>query len=255
MSWITQIVETLSFEEPSNAEENILLYSEFWREATVSNLTNAINRGADIHAYDKNRWTPLHFAAAYGAMPERLDLLLDMGVDIELRTKKGETPLHIAVMYCGGWVNKVRFLLSKGANIEACTDNKSTPLHIAAMYSDTVGIVGTLLSKGANFNAQDIYGKTPDHYAAKNLSTARFAMGDEICKARLRYKASMGDIEDEYKYKLLDLEFLEFATFEDIAEAISYGADINARGWKDMTPLHQALLRDNEWPVETAYTY
>ena len=41
-----------------------------------------MERGADINAFDYNKWTPLHWAARYNNNVDVLKLLIEKGADV-----------------------------------------------------------------------------------------------------------------------------------------------------------------------------
>ena len=56
-----------------------------------------LNVGADLKATDKNKWTPLHYAAANNENPDVVKTLISAGAALNVQNKKGSTPLDLAV--------------------------------------------------------------------------------------------------------------------------------------------------------------
>ena len=54
-----------------------------------------LKQGADIHATNKNGWTPLHWGALNNAT-NTAEVLLKNGADVNAKNKNGDTPLHWA---------------------------------------------------------------------------------------------------------------------------------------------------------------
>ena len=276
--WMKKVNALFSFVGSSNAKENILLDPHFWSGMDgmneVKRVIDAINQGANIHAYDKNRTTPLHFAAERIMTSKVLEVLLNKGANIEARDKYGQTPLYAAIgnaiEYSGfgdeflkiASKEMVELLLDRGSNIQTCDIRKRTPLHIAAMCSERLSLVELLLDRGANCLAKDIDGKTPYDYAQKNISHAK----GSICSRIYEMQNQQEPIDPEYqeeldyerKHKLANPEFWSMTSpgshyVDRVYEAISNGADVNARGWKEMTPLLM-VLEENVQPLEVIST-
>ena len=262
--WMKKVNALFSFVGSSNAKENVLLDPHFWSEIDtfdeVQSVTDAIEQGANIHAYDKNRKTPLHFAAERSITPKVVALLLDKGADIEARCKYGQTVLYAAIgnLYVyedfGKKVHVSRgmleLLLDRGANIQDCDIKKRTPLHIAALCSESGAVVKLLLDRGANCLAKDIDGKTPYDYAQKNRSPAKDFIGWQVYEAQKQQEPIDPEYQKELDYerehKLVDEEFLGYASADDVIRAINDGADIEATGRGEMTPL--LLTLNNNMP-------
>ena len=73
-----------------------------------------LQHGADVHAQDKEKWTPLHIAAGNGHT-EVVELLLEKGADINAKDEYGGTPLHYAALK--GQTEVAEFLLEKKADV------------------------------------------------------------------------------------------------------------------------------------------
>eukprot|EP00756_Hemistasia_phaeocysticola_P054077 Hpha_TRINITY_DN3001_c0_g2::TRINITY_DN3001_c0_g2_i1::g.138619::m.138619 len=147
--------------------------------------------------------SPLHIAAAMGAVA-RMEALLEDGADVdEEKLEDGTTPLHQAVTTCKG--EAVQLLVEKGANIGAIARSGATPLHMAAAigcvpaarillesgadadykhaFAGTtalhfasemgrVGVISELCKRGADPNAEKVTGGTPLHSAADSNQSA-----------------------------------------------------------------------------------
>jgi hypothetical protein len=96
-----------------------------------------------------------------------------------LSDRDGYTPLHWAAAY--GHTEAAELLLTSKAEVNAKTGFGSTPLHLAAECGG-LGVAELLLAKGADLNAKDMLGRTPLHAAAeqgqlevaKLVSSAKF---------------------------------------------------------------------------------
>jgi ankyrin repeat protein len=75
-----------------------------------------LDRGAQ---FDREGWTPLHYAAS-GPEPKVVALLLDRGARIDARSPNGTTPLMMAARY--GAEEGAELLLARGASVAARND-------------------------------------------------------------------------------------------------------------------------------------
>ena len=120
-----------------------------------------LNRDADVHAQDQNRWTALHCAADNG-QTATVRALLARDANVLAGDNNRFTALHFAAR--NGHTETVRALLEAGANVLA-VDQNGLALHLAALYGHTA-IVEALLDAGADVNAGPIGGNTALHLAA-----------------------------------------------------------------------------------------
>ena len=123
----------------------------------------------NIHAKDKDGYTPLHTAAKAGNTA-KVWALIAKGADINAKNNDPAwTPLHWAA-YCGHEA-VATLLIANGADINAKTTWRyspgSTPLHLAARNGHTA-VAALLIAKGADINAKDNSGETPLRKAAQN---------------------------------------------------------------------------------------
>ena len=71
-------------------------FFELAKTGTAQSIRNAISRGADINARDKDSWTPRMMASLSNKSPEVITAHLKAGADIKVQTKNGWTPLMFA---------------------------------------------------------------------------------------------------------------------------------------------------------------
>ncbi len=109
-----------------------------------------------VTAKDSAGSTPLHHAAAFGAV-DTMTSLLDAGADVNARNRRGSTPLHWAIHDEA----KVRLLLSRGASVNARQVEGRTPLYQAASLGNGNAMLRLLLAKGADPNLALANGRTP----------------------------------------------------------------------------------------------
>ncbi|MDB4681224.1 ankyrin repeat domain-containing protein, partial [bacterium] len=66
-------------------------------EGNIEAVKQHLADGADVHAKDKQGWTPLHYAAALNGHKEIAELLITKGADVNAKDKWGSTPLDSAI--------------------------------------------------------------------------------------------------------------------------------------------------------------
>jgi ankyrin repeat protein len=126
-------------------------------ERSTEHIQQSLDTGADVNARDKDRLTPLHYAAKHGTQ-EACAMLLDSGADANAKDKFGSTALMEASSK--GNIGICAVLISKGADVNMKDNVGSTPLHCAA-WAGHVDICMLLIEKGANASARDSEGFEP----------------------------------------------------------------------------------------------
>lgn len=109
-----------------------------------------------VNARDAAGSTPLHHAAAFGAV-DVMSVLLDAGAEVNAKNRRGSTPLHWAIHDEA----KVRLLLSRDAQVNVRQIEGRTPLYQAASLGNGTAMVRLLLAKGADPNLALANGRTP----------------------------------------------------------------------------------------------
>ncbi|KAL8688858.1 MAG: hypothetical protein Q9218_005336, partial [Villophora microphyllina] len=126
----------------------------------LSTVDLLLMRGANVHAFDKYGWHPIHRALVNSGNPKTpntiVPRLLDSEADINARCDYNKTPLHYAVEKADAPM--VAFLLEKYADIEARDKADLTPLH-TAIQCRHVSMVRLLLEQGADATAMDAAGE------------------------------------------------------------------------------------------------
>ena len=113
-----------------NRQERKLLLLKCALEGKVIQVKALIELKTPVNWTDKNKHTPLHFAAMHGRK-EVVEFLLDRP-DIEANAvaNNGCTPLHCAVLK--GHIEVVEFMLGRNdIKVNAAGNNGATPLHSA----------------------------------------------------------------------------------------------------------------------------
>ena len=201
-----------------------------------------LNRGADVHARDRNGNTPLHRAAVFNAFATA-EMLLNQGADVHAKNNKGSTPLHNT-----GFNNAfatAEVLLNQGADVHAKNKYGSTPLHRAAVFNASA-TAEVLLKGGADANTKNKYGSTPLHEAAVYNA---FATAEVL----LNQGADVHAKNDRGSTPLhLAVEKDAFATAEVL---LNQGSDIYAKDNYGNTPLLTAARNRAYKTVEVLRRY
>ncbi|KAB8214873.1 ankyrin repeat-containing domain protein [Aspergillus novoparasiticus] len=130
--------------------------------------------GVDVRTQDNAGLTPLHIAVKLGH-PQMVDLLLRHGADANAADRDGVTPVFVAHR---GQVNCKTPLQAR------------TPLHAACAATKEATTVQLLLDHGAEVDAADNHGFTPLFYAAGNGSPA-------IVELLIQYNAQVNATQKE----------------------------------------------------------
>ena len=139
---------------------------EFFESSVPETIVVCLREGADPHALDYQRQTPLHRAALTNDNVAVTEALLEAGADPSARLPTGHTPLHMAAI-ANDNVVVVEALLEAGADPHAQDDYGGTPLLRGAGSNDNVAVIEALLEAGADPNAQAQNGETPLLQAAR----------------------------------------------------------------------------------------
>ncbi|KAM7380197.1 hypothetical protein PAMP_003510 [Pampus punctatissimus] len=129
-----------------------------------------LQSGATHSLKDKQSYSPVHYAAAYGHR-QCLELLLDRdnSHQDDPESLNTRSPLHLAAYH--GHAQALEVLLQGEREVDQGDEVGRTPLALAALrgHSDCVH---TLLSQGASPRTTDTqYGRTPVHLAVMNGHT------------------------------------------------------------------------------------
>ncbi len=125
--------------------------------ATLTDIQEFLDQGADIEACDSQGLTSLMWAAKLGFL-DVVNHLIKAGAYIEARDQYGQTALNHAA--AKGHTGCLIALLDHGANIEVVSNTKETLLHTASRHG-RIECMKVLIAYGANIDAQDEEGNTP----------------------------------------------------------------------------------------------
>ena len=216
---------------------------EYFKTATLEEVTACLDAGVDLKARDDAGVTPLHRAAKNAEDLDVVKALLNAGADLEARDNGKRTPLHWAVLNKNSSV--LAYLLKVGADPKARDKDDQTLLHYAVENNENLAVVEILLNTGADPKTKDKNKNTPLHYAAhKNKNSSVLAY---LLKAGADPKAR-GNIDWTPLHHAA-----AFNENPDVAEVLlNAGADLEARDINKRTPLHYAALK-NKNPSVVAY--
>ena len=191
--------------------------------------------GADPNAEDRLGGRPLHSAAERPSMAPGIILALARaGADVNATGYNGNTPLHIAAWYGRSDDSHTTALLEAGADVDARNDEDQTPLHRAVAGRNAVPL-DALLRAGADVNARTADGDTPLHLVIpREMPPYPEDVGIDgiyrwVSERSRRENVHAPDEETSRRDTAL------------IAVLVRGGADIQARGALDLTPLELAM--------------
>ena len=167
----------------------------------------------------------IHAAARYGNI-EAVKQHMAAGTDVDAKNVDGWTPMLFAA--ARGHKELAELLIANGADVNVKSKNGGTPLHRAASKGQKE-IVELLIAKGADVNAKNDRGDTPLDSAIKYKRTETAALlrkhggktGAELPSSTLSEAASRGALQE-------------------VKDFLAKGADVNAKGRSNVTPLHAA---------------
>ncbi|MYI67020.1 MAG: hypothetical protein F4107_13950, partial [Gemmatimonadetes bacterium] len=214
-----------------------------------------LDAGADVNARDTLGETPLHKAVRQedDSATFMVTLLLEAGADVSARSGDGRTPLHLAASL--GRLPAMAALLEAGAGVDARTTDGRTPLHLARQ-GGWPSATAALLEAGADPAPRDLEGRLYDPASCERWGTPvffAFATVDVVTGC-LDAGADPHTIRPQpappVPARAFIIEMPPDAPLHAAAEysrdpavitaLVQAGADVNARGAWDNTPLHDA---------------
>jgi ankyrin repeat protein len=178
-------------------------------------------------------------AASKGDLPA-LTSLLKNGIDVNARFAGGIALMAAATT---GSAAAVRLLLKHGADVAARDETESTALHWAALYGlqmpepgGGLSVIRALIKAGADITAKDSRGDT-----ALDLA---FAEDNQTAIKLLTPVSDSGEVDQ----RTLDASLIKAAAYDNHTTAKKFlekGANVNARGNLDWTPLLFAVHNEN----------
>ncbi len=141
-------------------------YSVYWETMTLKQIQTCLANGTDVNTRGINGITALHFIAVF-KNPEMITILIQAGANVHARDKDGYTPLHLAAS-ANQNPEIITILINAGSDVNVQSHNKETPLHRAAIWNENPKVIMALLDAGADGKAITKDGKVPFDYAEEN---------------------------------------------------------------------------------------
>ena len=182
-------------------------------------LLKLLEKGAEVDARTKKKWTALILAAEAG-QAEIINILIKHGADFNAQTQfegantKGYTSLHVAAAEMRS-PSTILTLLLHGANTEMATSTGETPLHFAVQTRSAFA-ASLLLFHGASATAIDEKGATP-----RNLVNAMRGVERRTFEHLFDCASSKGN------HNTLIQEYLKPGTTLNMAKAIIWAVGKN----------------------------
>lgn len=202
------------------------------RDGRTEDVNRLILDGADLHATDVHRQSPLDLAAEHGYV-DIVAALLDAGVDVnDARNGGGWTALHAASTHDD--LALAELLISRNAdpNQKGLT---GTPIDTAA-GACAIRVLKLLLRHGASINVHDDGGRTPLHSAAH----ARCLEGlSTLIKAGAEIDARDGSRQTPLR------RAVEAGWIDGVRYLLDHNADIDAVDDDNVTPIYWAVTASN----------
>jgi serine/threonine-protein phosphatase 6 regulatory ankyrin repeat subunit A/serine/threonine-protein phosphatase 6 regulatory ankyrin repeat subunit B len=234
-------------------------------EQLAAGVLEDLNNGASVNAHftDRDRSTPLAYAAAFGQLAA-VELFLSRGARVNDHDRDGRTALWQAaqaglVIENGGhranetaalqeifnrnlaiYIRIIHTLLAHSARTEIADKNSATPWDAPAFYGRKK-IVQALLEGGANPNHRDEFGKTPMEWASYNGYS-------DVVELMRAFDGTSTHLPDESQ-KTRDLALVDACAHKDlhaVERLLAQGADVNAHvaNW---SPLPEARIDPMEF--------
>lgn len=183
----------------------------------------------DVNSRDEDGKTPL-LRAIQNGHADVVRLLCTMGADVNIPDNTGQTPLIRASRWVGD-DGCVRPLLDYGADPKVGDSNGVTAL-ASALYFGNLEIAKILIEAGVDPDARDSFGMTPLCWAAR---------GGHVEAVQLLLNMCSEHISDESKRKERGywLEWaIQNATTKEVMELLQQEVDVNVIDHQKETPLH-----------------
>lgn len=167
------------------------LISMWFDGETVDRFVRA--KSALVNVADKQRLTPLHYAAIANNL-SAIEVLVHLGCAIDARSASRTTPLHEAIR--SGSVGAALLLLKFGADYHAADGFRQNCLHLSCRYGHDE-LIHRLLRLGCDITAIDVFGM---HLLHRVCASNKDGTVLQLLKAKADWRA-----KDKYRRSALDL--------------------------------------------------
>ncbi|XP_062512477.1 serine/threonine-protein phosphatase 6 regulatory ankyrin repeat subunit B-like [Corticium candelabrum] len=178
--------------------------------------------------------------AARKADWEEVRRLVEQGGNVnDVDREQRRTALHWAMARNSHSI--CSFLLSRGANVSQIDKDGDTPLHLAA-YDLHVDICQLLVDYKADVTSVNNKGQTPLHIAVNPWCAHDFSV---VCPPLITNESV--NVEDRHGNRALHIA-VKNVNIRTVQLLVDCGADVNAWGKDEQTPLHTAADGEEDCP-------
>lgn len=264
--------------EPSNCDQWHTI--EYFRTATVENVTACIQSGVDVKSrafepltaedndawrltrppihwsfprfrhffeweiWDDHRATPLHLAAWFNEDPSVVEAVIAAGADPNYHARDYLTPLDLAAAF-----NKnpavIEALLVAGADPNKRKEIGETSLHFAASRNNNLAATTVLIATGSELESRNLWFRTPLQVAALNSTNPAVFEALVIAGSELQ-------VRDRSGMTPLHLAAWNNRNAAMVNTLLAAGSELEARDDEGRTPLHLAAMNNGNPTVVDA---
>jgi ankyrin repeat protein len=216
-----------------------------WSEGDRLNLVRLLlEHGAEVNSQNKSGATALH----NGSNLEVAQVLLAHGANVNAKDNRGRTPL-LWVLENTTPFDIAKLLVENGADVNARDNDHETPLHLAS-YSLKPKIVRMLLDRGADVHAMDRKEQSPLHRASE---VGHFIEEDRFGIAQMLVEHG-ADANTRNKNRETWLHLASRSLKLKLVQILlDHGANVDAEDYQGQTPLHQGLLKADDYYLSDEY--
>lgn len=166
-----KILELLTKSDDINnfkQDDKSLLHLLIEKKGDLKTFKWLIEKGANLHAVDKDGCNILHYAAQFGRA-DIVEYLIghhDIKEIINKQDNNGNTPLHLSVKE--GFYDITQMLLRHGSGVNIMNYDFELPIHFASQDKQDENILKLLIQYDATVNVKNRIDWTPIFYAALN---------------------------------------------------------------------------------------
>ncbi len=198
-----------------------------------------------VYKINEGGWLSLHTVVLKNS-PEMAEVLLSLGTDPNGVDSYGYTPLQIAVKKNA--YEMVEVLLKHGANPNVKGKYGDMSLLHRAVRENSPEMVELLVKYGADLNLKDRIGDRPLHRAAQKNAY-------EIAEVLLNQGADVNAKNNSITFNTPLHIAVMFNAYKTAEVLLKYGADANRQDAASITPLDQAMSKNDNEMVEILRRY